>query len=169
MLSTPLPPCHCPSHLADLHHIQLCLQTGQGGIVVATSTLGHSTPLLALGVIAAHEEDGHHPTWGGESTAVHIFYRTTYSISKIKVVNPTPLSVGVLRPQVWDGFSASVHTQSWTESFVWKANPRPNAFLCQPCHSKARQPAVAWDVMGCSTVTVRATLIAAGKQMLQKT
>jgi len=37
---------------------------------------------------------------GGESTAVHIFYRTTYSISKIKVVNPNPLSVGVLRPQV---------------------------------------------------------------------
>lgn len=56
------PPCQRPSHLADLHHIQLCLQTGQGGIVMATSTLGHSTPLLTLGIIAAHEENGHHPT-----------------------------------------------------------------------------------------------------------
>lgn len=29
---------------------------------MATSTLGHCTPLLTLGIIATHEENGHHPT-----------------------------------------------------------------------------------------------------------
>lgn len=40
---------------------------------MATSTLGHSAPLLTLGVIAAHEEDGHHPTWGrGEHSSSYL-------------------------------------------------------------------------------------------------
>ena len=33
---------------------------------MASCTLGDRAPLLAARVIAAHEEDGHHATWGEE-------------------------------------------------------------------------------------------------------
>lgn len=88
-----LPPCQSPSHLADLHHIQLCLQTCQGGIIMATRTLGHSAPLLTLGIIAAHEEDGHHPTCRrGEQGGSHLL-QDKPQLFKKQTNEPKPFSI----------------------------------------------------------------------------
>lgn len=117
------PPCQSPSHLADLHHIQLCLQTRQCGIIMATGTLGHSAPLLTLGIIAAHEEDGHHPTCRRGEQGVHIIYGTSHSFSKSKVMNQNPFpSLGVKGPWACDGFTASAP--------IYKAEQRAS-MLCR--------------------------------------
>lgn len=50
------------TNLADFHHVQFLLQPGKCGIIMSTSTFGHGAPLLAVGIIATHEKDGHHPT-----------------------------------------------------------------------------------------------------------
>lgn len=42
------------SDLADFDHIQLFLESGQGGVVIASRTLGDCAPFLGVWVVAAH-------------------------------------------------------------------------------------------------------------------
>lgn len=44
-------------YLAYLYHIQFFLQAGKSRIIMASCTLSDCAPLLAAGIIAAHEED----------------------------------------------------------------------------------------------------------------
>jgi len=56
--------------LADFDDVQLLLEAGQRGVVVAAGALGDGAPLLGVRVEAAHEEAGHDaPWWPGEHTA----------------------------------------------------------------------------------------------------
>lgn len=59
------------SDLADFDHIQLFLESGQQGVVIAPRALGHRAPLLGVWVIAAHQKAGHDaPWWGQSGTAI---------------------------------------------------------------------------------------------------
>lgn len=59
------------SDLADFNHIELLLEPGQGGVVVASGALGDRAPFLGVWVVTAHQEAGHDAPWWGEDTHSH--------------------------------------------------------------------------------------------------